>query len=158
MDNGERRYALCADLTAPRAQVQWHFPFSIFDFPLCGRFANGKNYHDTGHLLKRRQKPALRGPVPDFPAGRLPRCAVQVTEHGAQFVHHGGRQGDGPRTGRAGRGGGHRARCAHEPDFAQADKRRWLAGHHHGRGAGKPHRAGVLGPQKGAFAHYQGRI
>lgn len=34
-------------------------------------------------------------PVPDFPAGRLPRCAVQVTEHGAQLVHHGGRQGDG---------------------------------------------------------------
>lgn len=50
------------------------------------------------------------------------------------------------------------ARCAHESDLAQADKRRWLAGHHHGRGAGKPHRAGVLGPQKGAFAHDQGRI
>ena len=93
-------------------------------------------------------KPACAALCRIFPAGRLPRCAVQVTEHGAQLVHHGGRQGDGPRTGRAGRGGGHRARCAHEPDPAQADKRRWLAGHHHGRGTGKPHRAGVLGPQK----------
>ena len=80
------------------------------------RFANGKNYHDTGHLLKTPAKACFARPCAGF-SGRTATALrqFQVTEYGAQLVHHGGRQGDGPRTGRAGRGGGHRARCAQNP-------------------------------------------
>ena len=55
------------------------------------RNTDGKVHHGAGHLFERRQKPAVRGALPHFPAGRLYGRAVQVTEHGAQFLHHRGR-------------------------------------------------------------------
>ena len=59
------------------------------------RKADGKVHHGAGHLLKRGQEPAVRGALPHLQTGRLYRRAVQGTEHGAQLIHHRGRQGDG---------------------------------------------------------------
>ena len=116
--------------------------------------ANGKGNHGTGHDVQRGQEPDGRGAVPYFQTGRPARRSVQIAEHGAQFVHHGGRGGDGARAGHAGGGRRHRAGRAHEPDSAQADERLRLAGHRQRQGARHHVREGLLRAQKAADPGY----
>ena len=48
----------------------------------------GPVHHGPGHDERRGQKPAVRGALPHFCAGRLPRGPLQEPEHGAEQLRH----------------------------------------------------------------------
>ena len=105
---------------------------------------HGTEYHAAGNHVQRGKEPACRSALPDFPAGRLSRRALQEPEHGAQFLHHKRRRRNGPGAGRAGGGLRHGARRAHEPDPSETNYRRRQSGHCKRAGARQHARDGVL--------------
>ena len=110
------------------------------------RVYHGTEYYAAGNHVQRRQEPACRGTLPDLPAGRLSRRAVQKSEYGAQFLYHGRRRRNGPRAGRAGGGRRDRAGRPDEPDPPEADDGRRQSGHRERAGAGQHARDGILPP------------
>ena len=111
-------------------------------------------HYGAGHHERRGQKPALRGALPRFCAGWVQGGPVQEPEHGPEQLCHPRWAGNGPRSGGAGPGGGHRAGRPDEPHSAQAQQRCRQPGHRQRRGAGPDESGGLLPPQKTAHPRY----